>query len=251
MTVVLWVEIAGLVIAGAGILLFQPPWFDDTGQAIAAAAAGLSGVVGLTAFYRALAVGTMSVVAPVSSTGLVVPVAVGVASGHSPAAVQGVGIVLAAAGVILASREAAAEERRDRTTPGVGLALLAALGFGGYFVGSDLAADGGVLLTVFVARAAAVPVLAFLAALQGDGLLPPDPRTAAQLFVVGALDRAATGLYTFATTKGILAVVSVLGALYPVMTVLLARSILHERLQRAQSAGVVVAMAGVALIAAG
>ena len=247
----LWVEIAGLLIAGTGVLVTQPPWFDDTGQAIAAAAAGLSGVVGLTAFYRALAVGTMSVVAPVSSTGLVVPVVVGLASGHEPAVLQGVGIVFAATGVILASREAAEEERADRRTPGVGLALLASLGFGGYFVGSDIAADGGVLLTVFTARAAAVPVLAFLAGVQGDRLLPPDMRTGAQLVAIGAMDLLATGLYTYATTKGILAIVSVLGALYPVMTVLLARTVLHERLQRAQSVGVIVAMAGVVLIAAG
>lgn len=262
------VEGAGLIVAAVAWVILQPPWFDDTGQVLAAVGAGLSGVIGLVAFYRGLAVGTMSVVAPVSSTGLVVPVAVGIASGHSPGPVQGVGIVFTAIGVILASREAveeevadlaagaasreaAEEEARDRTTPGVGLALLAALGFGGYFVGADGAADGGVLVTLLVARAAAVPVLAVIAGIQRDPLLPPDTRTAGQLFAVGALDLLATGLIAFATTKGLLAVVSVLGALYPVMTVLLARSLLNERLQPSQSAGVVVALAGVALIAAG
>jgi drug/metabolite transporter (DMT)-like permease len=248
---VLAVELAGLAITAVLSVILQPAWFDTTEQALAAAGAGLSGVVGLTAFYRALAVGTMSVVAPVSSTGLVVPVAVGVASGHSPAALQAVGIVFAAMGVLLASREAAEEELRDRTSPGIGLALLAALGFGGYFVGSDIAADGGVLITLLVARAAAIPLLVALTAGQRQPLLPPGGSVAVQLCLVGALDLAATGLYAFATTKGLLAVVSVLGALYPVMTVLLARSLLHERLQRAQSAGVLVALAGVALIAAG
>jgi drug/metabolite transporter (DMT)-like permease len=69
------------------------------------------------------------------------------------------------------------------------------------------------------------------------------------LVVVGALDLAATGLYAIATTKGLLAVVAVVGALYPVATVLLARAVLHERLQRPQAAGVVLAFLGVAAVA--
>jgi drug/metabolite transporter (DMT)-like permease len=251
LTVVLAVETAGLLIASVAVLVVQPPWFDDTGQVLAAAGAGLSGVVGLVCFYRALAIGTMSVVAPVSSTGLVVPVAVGIASGHSPGPVQAVGIVFAAAGVVLASQEAADEERAAGLTAGLGLALIAALGFGGYFVGSDVAAEGGVLVTVLVARTAAVPAVAVVAALQGVPLVPGDRGTALRLFGVGALDLAATGLYALATTKGLLAVVGVLGALYPVMTVLLARTVLGERLQRHQAMGVTVALAGVALIAAG
>ena len=248
---VLAVEVSGVLVIAALCAVVRPPWFDDTGQLLAAIAAGAAGAVALTAFYRALAIGTMSVVAPVSSTGLVVPVVVGVATGHSPAALQAVGIVFAAVGVVLASREAAEEELHDRAAPGIGLALLAALGFGGYFVGADVAADGSVLMTLLVARTAAVPLLLALTVAQGQPLLPPDRPTAAQLTAVGCLDLLATGLYALATTKGLLAVVSVLGALYPVTTVLLARTLLHERLQRTQSAGVVVALAGVALIAAG
>ena len=251
LSVVLAVESSGLVIAAVLMAVTGAPWFHTTGQALAAAGAGLSGVLGLVCFYRALAVGTMSVVAPVSSTGLAVPVVVGLIGGHDPAPVQFAGIACAAVGVVLASREAAEEELRERAAPGIGLALLAALGFGGYFVGADHAAAGGVLATVFLGRVAAVPVLAALTAAQGVSLLPPDRRTALRLFAIGALDLVATGLYAFATTKGILAVVAVVGALYPVTTVLLARAVLGERLRRTQRAGVVVALTGVALIAAG
>jgi drug/metabolite transporter (DMT)-like permease len=251
LTVVLAVETAGLVIVAVAIAVVRPPWFDDSGQVLAAALAGLSGVIGLTAFFRALAVGTMSIVAPVSSTGLVVPVLVGIASGQEPAPVQGVGIACAALGIVLAGREAADDEQRDRAAPGLGLALVAAAGFGGYFVGADEAADGGVLMTLLVARAAAVPVLAALTAAQGQPLLPPSRAVAARLAGIGALDLTATGLYAAATTKGLLAVVGVLGSLYPVTTVLLARAVLGERLAGVQRAGVIVALAGVALIAAG
>ena len=251
LTVVLWVEAFGLVIVALMVAVARPPGFEDAGQALAAIASGLAGVLALTCFYRALAVGTMSVVAPISSTGLVVPVVVGLASGNRPGAAQGVGIVFAALGVVLASREAGEEELQSRAAPGVGLALLAALGFGAYFVGAKVGAEGSVLWTLLVGRAAAVPVLAALAARQGAPLTPPDGPHAVRLAAIGAMDLAATGLYALATTKGLLAVVAVLGALYPVTTVLLARGMLGERLQRSQGAGVIVALTGVALIAAG
>ncbi len=250
LTVVLGVETAGLLIVAVAVLASgrAAPGGEDAAWAVAA---GLAGVLGLGAFYRALAVGTMSIVAPVSSTGVALPLLVGVAGGDRPSAAQIAGLACAVAGVLLAGREHdadAAASAASRTS--IALALAAALGFGTYFVGAAQAADGGVLWTLLLARAAAVPVLAALALARRVPLVPSKP-DAARLFAIGALDLTATGLYAAATTKGLLAIVAVLGALDPVSTVLLARALLGERLTRVQDAGVIAALAGVALIAAG
>src|SRR5687767_12275423 len=93
-----------------------------------AAAAGLAGVCGLAAFYRGLAMGKMSVVAPISSMAVLVPVVVGLATGDRPSAAQGIGAAIGIAGIVLASREAADEADADRRlAAGVGLALLSGL----------------------------------------------------------------------------------------------------------------------------
>jgi drug/metabolite transporter (DMT)-like permease len=248
LTVVLGVQAAGLLIAGAAVLITGKP-VPGGEDAAWALAAGLAGVLGLTCFYRALAVGTMSIVAPISSTGVALPVLVGLAGGDHLSLVQTAGLGCAIVGVLLAGREAG-DEAAPSARLGVLLALAAAVGFGTYFVGAAEAADGGVLWTLVLARVAAIPVLAAIATAAGAPPVPPRG-VARRLFVIGALDLAATGLYAAATTEGLLAVVSVLGALYPVSTVLLARAVLGERLSPVQGAGVGAALAGVALIAAG
>jgi drug/metabolite transporter (DMT)-like permease len=248
--VVLGVEAAGLVIAGALVLATDRP-VPGAHEAIWALASGLAGVIGLGAFYRALAVGTMSIVAPVSSTGVALPVLVGLVGGDRISALQGLGLACAVAGVVLAGREAGEDaESSAAARQGLLLALAAAAGFGTYFVGAAEAAEGGVLWTVLLARLAAVPLLALLAAVRRVPLVPARA-DAAKLAAIGALDLTATGLYALATTKGELAIVAVLGALYPVTTVLLARGVLGERLSRVQDLGVATALAGVALIVAG
>ena len=111
-------------------------------QALWAVFAGLVAVVGLSAFYRALAVGTMGIVGPITATGAIVPLAFGLARGEHPDALQGVGVALAIVGVIAASLERAPEGRR--LGRGVGLACVAALSFGWSLVGLSRAAPGGV-----------------------------------------------------------------------------------------------------------
>src|SRR4051812_24860965 len=146
LTVTLGVEAAGLLIVAVIVLVLQPPHPSAT-QAAWAVGGGLSGVVGLGAFYRALAIGTMSIVAPISSTGVALPVLVGLAEGNRISAPQAVGLAFAVVGGILAGRES--EEARDAgadTRRGVLLALCAALGFGGGGVGPGPAAAGGGLV---------------------------------------------------------------------------------------------------------
>jgi drug/metabolite transporter (DMT)-like permease len=212
--------------------------------------AGTAGAVALGCFYRALAIGTMSIVAPISSTGVALPVIVGVVTGDRPSLLVSLGLAVAVAGVLLASREQ--HDNAEQAAAGraaVWLALAAALGFGSYFVFSDVAADASVPWLLVFSRALIVPVLIAVAIVRRA----PAPARSSLLVlaVAGLLDVSATGLYGLANTKGALSVVSVVGALYPVATVLLARVVLGERIRRVQQFGVAAAMLGVGLIATG
>ena len=215
-------------------------------------AAGVCGAIALGAFYRSLALGTMSIAAPISASGAVVPVMVGVATGDRPTVVQAVGLAITLTGVVLASREATApgEDPSTDRRKSVLLALLAALFFGTYFSISDVAADESVLWLLALGRAAAVPLLVGVALVSGS-LRRPARRDVVFVAGVGVADLIATGLYAVALTEGLLSIVAVVGALYPVTTVLLARAVLHERLQPVQAAGVALAFTGVAAVAAG
>lgn len=225
----------------------------DARHALYAALGGGVGVLGLAAFYRGLSVGAMSIVAPVSATAAVVPLAVGLATGERPSGLQGAGIGIALAGVLLASREAEVEARRGtRTAAGFGFAVLAALGFGFFFVAIDAASAEGadVLWVTLLLRSASFAVVLAAALALRPGL-PRAPGSVAVLLLVGALDMCANALFAAASTRGLVGVVSVLASLYPVVVVVLARIVLHERIARSQQAGVLLALAGVALISAG
>jgi drug/metabolite transporter (DMT)-like permease len=213
-----------------------------------AGAAGVGGCLGLAALYRGMAVGTMGIVAPISALSAAIPFTVGVASGERPSVLQVVGIALALTGVALASREPA--HRGSGRAAGVGLALVAALGFGLYFVFLDRAAEQSVPWAVSTARGTS-SVLAIGAALAvGAALRPGRPHLPALVFV-GLCDVGANVLFGLASTRGFLSVVSVLAALYPVVTVALAALLLHERIAASQRVGVAGALAGAALITAG
>ena len=243
------VEGAGLVGVLAIIAATGEP-FPGTRAAILAVVAGIGGVIALGCFYRALAIGTMSIVAPISATGVVLPVVVGLATGDRLSTVVAVGLAVTFVGVLLASRERHDDgERAAAGKLSVALALVAAVGFGSYFVMSDAAADDSVLWLLALSRIVPVPALALFALARG--MRPPTRRIAGTLVVAGTLDCSATALYAVANTKGALSIVSVVGSLYPVMTLILARAVLGERIRPLQQAGVAAALAGVAMIAAG
>jgi drug/metabolite transporter (DMT)-like permease len=228
----------------------SPP---GAGDLLPAVVAGAGGAVALSAFYRALSIGTMSIVAPISATGALVPVITGVAGGDRPSAAQVAGMAAAVVGVVLASREsddgggAAADARRS-----VGLALVAALGFGLFLTLLKPAADHSVPWALLTVRIASVTVIAAAVLVRRAPVGAAFTREALpSIALVGTLDVAANALYAIATTKGLLSIVSVLGDLYPVSTILLARAVLRERVRRSQEVGIVSVLVGVALIAAG
>lgn len=228
------------------------------GAAVAVGAGGLSGVAALGLFYRAMAIGPMSVVAPVASLGAIVPVAVGLARGEEPAALQAVGLVIALLGVALAVREVEHPHGVTVERRAVVLAALSGLGFGAFFVGLDAAASEDALWATVWARsgASAAVLLGLLAAPRASARLRGAIAARARgplpaLVVIGFLDIAANTLFALATREGLLSLVSVAGSLYPVTSVILARLVLGERLAGSQQVGVGLALAGVVLIAGG
>jgi len=238
-------QAAGLVLAllVAAVLRPDPPPPD---KALLGAAAGLTGVIGLMAFYRAMSVGSMSVIAPITALGAAVPVVVDLAAGNDPAAVVLAGMLLALAGAALVARAPGPASRA-----GVGLAVVAALGFGGFFSLLAEAADGeSALWSLITARGASVPVALAVCAAVGAGLAMRG-RLLVMVVAAGVLDASANLMFAAGSQRGLTSVVAVLGSLYPVTTVALAAVLLHERLGRVQAVGAAFALAGVAMIAAG
>jgi drug/metabolite transporter (DMT)-like permease len=210
-------------------------------------AAGAVGAVALGCFYAALAAGTMGVVAPVAATGAVVPVVVGLARGEQPGLVQGLGMAVALLGVVLASGP---ELSGGASLRPLALAVVAALGFGTVMLLLAEGAEGpagSVVVAMLTFRVAQVALVAPLALRGGTG--GAGRRALPLLLLLAAADVSANTAFAFATRADLLSVVAVLGSLYPVVTVLLARQVYRERLQRVQGVGVAATLAGVALLA--
>lgn len=251
LAVLLVSQVIALVLLGVFALAFAGGELPNATAVGWAALAGTVGCFALAAFYRGLAIGTMSIVAPLSATGAAVPVLVGVAEGERPGAVQVAGMVLALIGILLASRETSGETKSRASRASVGLALVAALGFGTFFVGVARASDtADVTWVILISRSCSLVLIA-AAALATRPELPRAASALWPLAAVGVLDLGANGLYAVATTEGLLSIVAVLGSLYPAVTVVLAHLVLAERLTRTQGAGVLATLFGVVAISAG
>ncbi len=230
-------------------LLVSGDALPGTTDLLAAAGAGACGAIGLAALYRGMAVGAMGIVAPISAASPVVPLAVDAGRGISPSVAQWAGIVAVLGGIVLLAREPGAN-RRAPLAAGVALALVAALAFGLFIVGLDAAADDSVPWTIVTARGTST-ALALVLALAASVAVRPPPRLLPTIAAVGVFDTTANVLVAFATTKGAAGVVAVLSALYPVVTILLARVVLGETLDRTRRVGGVLALGGAAVVAAG
>lgn len=222
------------------------------------AAAGVVGMIALVAFYQGLAIGTMSIVAPISATGTAIPVVWGVvALGEKLSALAFAAIIVTVTGVILASREQDAEAAGEVSSAdhrrSVIFAIVAALGFGAVFV---LIAEAGDVSTAFPAVALKVTsfVLMLLVVLlfKRDILTGalPDAREWIAIASIGCFDVGANILYAMATNEGEVAIASVVSSMFPITTVLLAHRFLGERLAGSQRIGVVLALLGVLTLAA-
>lgn len=239
-----------------GLLAVAPLFAADDVPArdlVLGAAGGVVGGVGVLLLYRGLAVGTMSVVAPVTAVlAALVPVAFGLLGGERPSALALAGIPVALAAIALLSTETGGGDER-RTTPAVLLAALGAgLGFGLFFVCLDAASDGSGLWPLVAGRSASVLLFAAIAvtvaAARVGGPSARRDGTPTLLLVCGLCDSGANALFLLATHEGMLTVVGVLGSLYPASTVALATTVTRERLARPQVVGVALALLAVVAI---
>ena len=244
-----------LVAQGAGLCLALPAALLQGARADApslawGAVAGLCGCVGLVLFFRALADGVMSAAAPVTAVvSASLPVLAGVLLGERPGALAwlGVGSGLLAVAAISRGDGRAVRDGRGRA---LALAVGAGVGFGLFFVCLSRAAPTSGLWPLVGARLGSLTLLGGVAL---AGRLPrrAAPVTLAQAALSGSLDMVANAFFLLATRHGELALVAVLVSLYPATTVLLARTVLRERLSPVQLAGVALALLAVALIATG
>ncbi|HEX4579197.1 MAG TPA: DMT family transporter [Candidatus Dormibacteraeota bacterium] len=215
-------------------------------------AAGTVGLLGVVLLYRGLAIGPMSVVAPLTAVlSAMVPVIVGVVRGERPGLLAVGGVVLAVPAMVLIGRESRAHGPEPISRGAVLSALAAGVSFGGFYVLlAQTGSDGGAWPLVGQ-RAASVAILLCLsvvAVVRGTPAVPHG-RTLVLAVLAGVTDFGANLAYVLATHQGLLALVAVLSSLYPATTVLLARAILRERLSGRQLGGLLLAAVAVALIA--
>jgi drug/metabolite transporter (DMT)-like permease len=240
-------QLIGVVLAGGWVAVSGDP-LPPLVTLAAAAGAGLGMAVGLAAFFQAMVVGKMSVVAPISATGVAVPIVAGIAGGERPNAAQAVGVVAAVAGVVLAARPPGEREAAG-TESGLGLALVAALGTGLFLWLMAPASRHGVPWAVLITRAIPAIVLSAAVWIRRTSLRAARvSRTAVTIVAAALLAFAGTALYGFATRHGQLVIVSVLGSLYPAVTVLLAYRVLGERVHGGQRLGIAAVLGGVVLL---
>jgi drug/metabolite transporter (DMT)-like permease len=244
---VTWIsQAAGFV---ALLALLAASGFEMHGRALVfGLLAGVGGGVGLALFYRALAVGTMSIVSPIAACGALVPFVLALATGERPGLIVLVGAVVALAGAVFASVEehrSVVPGRRQAAT--LAISAAGALGLFAYLIGKA-GQEGHALSALFGARVGSLAVLtvwviATRSSIRlGRGALPA-------VAAIGLLDLAANCMFVLASDRGYLAVVSVLGSLYPIATILAAHLFLGERISRTQRVGVAITLAGIAVVA--
>jgi drug/metabolite transporter (DMT)-like permease len=213
---------------------------------LAAAAAGLGNAFGLICFYRAASLGPLSIVTPIGSLAVLLPVAAGLASGESLGALKLAGIALAVGGVVLASRGSGGGDRTGDERAAARWALLSAVAFGTFLACIAPASEDGVFWAVMLSRAALLVIFAAVALTIAAPLRVPVSRLPL-LAIPGVLLFAGTLAYSAATREGDLSVVSVLSSLFPIVTVGLAYAG-GERVSGRQAGGVAAALAGIVLI---
>jgi drug/metabolite transporter (DMT)-like permease len=241
--VLFWAQIGGLLAIGLAVAIRgQGPagW-----GVLFAILASIGGMLGLFAYYRGIQRGAISVVAPIAGVSAIVPVIFGIATGDSPSALQLAGVACALLGVALASIEH--HEGSRRVAAGAGLALLAAAGFGFYFPWMHAAGKVDFWWASLIFRTVALLLVAAVVAQQRTPLRL-GKRDLGIVFAIGIGDTVGNALFAASSGHGLISLTSVLASLYPVVTVLLAASVLHERVAPMQRAGIALTLTGVVLI---
>lgn len=242
--------IFGLSVIAIGTQFGSPfiqPTLEWDGYFIAGIIAGISGFIGLLAFYTGLATGRMGVVSPISSLSVLIPLTVAFLQGERATSMQALGISIALVGAFLASGP---EIKGGLPIKPIIYAVIAALGFGGALTFIAIGSRVDAIHTMTSMRVASVTICIVIA-LKIRTLGGFQRKVLPLLIFIGVADFLANFLLGVATTKGLVSVAMVLGSLFPIVTALLAFRFLDERLHRVQYLGIFFAISGVALISIG
>jgi uncharacterized membrane protein len=240
----------GLLI-GVTIVLVSTSWIKPDlsweGYFLPGVMAGSLGFIGLVAFYSGLATGRMGVVAPISAMSVLIPITIAFINGEQPTSLQILGMSIALLGAVCASGP---EIKGGLAVRPIILAVIAACGFGGAVTFIAKGSETSALMTMTTMRFTTFIVALFLFARfrSVGGLSRKDLPI---LILIGGADFAGNLLLGVATTKGLVSVAVVLGALYPIITALLAYKFLNEILHKIQYLGIAFAITGVAFISLG
>lgn len=248
LSVVAWSQLLGLA-----AVLIAAPLFGASGLRLPdllwGMAAGICGAAGVGILFRGLASGLASVVSPTAAvTGAVLPVLYGLISGERPAALTWIGVALALPAIVLLSIEPAEKNGNIRTSLKYG--LLSGIAFSGFFILISQTGEGSGLWPLLGARAVTVPLFFLLCVIRQKGL-SLTAGTRGITIVSGVLDMMANIFYLLAIRTGYIILAVVLTALYPAPTVVLQRVHLKEKLTASRIAGLILAIAGAALIGVG
>lgn len=242
-------------LVGSGLLVLAAPFFLDDGPTSGAivwgSLAGVAGAIGVGAFYQALALGRMSVVAPITGVEAAsIPVLYGLMMGERPSSVSLLGVVVALVAVALVSWGPVRSSDRARTGAGTLLAVVAGVAFGAFFILLSEAGNDAGLWPLLSARAGSLVLIAGMWVVARPSLKASAP-VMGKIAGAGVLDVSANLSFLVASRLGLLSLVAVLTSMYPAATVVLARIFLREKLTAVQVLGLGAAAAGVLLIGGG
>ncbi|GIG56428.1 hypothetical protein Lfu02_08000 [Longispora fulva] len=239
-----------LILVGTCVIVVARGLTPHLGAAAWGVVAGVAAVAAMITMYRALAGAAMGVVAPIGASAAVLPVLVGIATGERPQPVQLLGVGAALAGVALVARAPGAHGRTPR--PAMIMALASAACVGVVYTAVPLGAQQDATTTLIVQRITMTALIAAIV-LASRHQVTVGPGSLGRIALIAGTEISANLTYTLAATQpgAMLSVVSALASLSPVVTALIARQVLTERLSRWQLAGVGVTILGVAAAAAG
>ena len=227
------------------LALWATGGLHPNGYLLYAVLAGVVGPIALMAYYRALAIGPMGIVGPISATAGLFPVLVGLIAGERISHLQMVGLGGCVVGVAVVSASHISAPKRENKQV-VLISIICAVGFGVVFVSLAKAAHGGVIPALAVQKTTTVVLFSVMALFRKPGL-KVGIRPGIFLALVGILDVSANGLYALSSHYGQLAIVGALGSVYPLSTTILAATFSKERLSKTQLAGAILTLAAVAL----
>jgi len=247
-SVVVFSQLSGLILVLISLPVL-PPSSPTAIDFAWGAASGLAGGIGVALLYRGLAIGVMSVVAPVTAVcAVIIPLVVGVAIGERPTGLAVLGVLLAVVAIVLVSQSGHIEEGK-RATTGLPVAVASGIAIGIFLVFLQRTGPSAGLWPLIAARLVSIAFFTVAGLLSQEKIMP---RSESMPIVIGGgtLDILANILYLLAVRRGPLSIVATLTSLYPASTIILARIVLRERLRLLQQAGVACAVVAIVLIVA-